>query len=214
MHTEQAEAAQRFQLEEHPAPATNGMTALVLNILLILVAWAVFVIGITPLPRNRSTCTRAAIVVAGSTDFLSDPSVRRPESTQANEALVLTLFGRYYGTLRGEGFYFVNPFVTGVNPASKQEGTLSGAPEKSPASAKYGNVNITIPNKKLSLKAMTLNNEKQKINDALGNPIIIGIVVIWKVVNTAKAVFNVDNYVEYLSIHAIQRCATSCALAL
>lgn len=47
---------------------------------------------------------------------------------------------------------------------------------------------------------MTLNNERQKINDELGNPIIIGIVVIWKVVNTAKAVFNVDNYVEYLSI--------------
>jgi regulator of protease activity HflC (stomatin/prohibitin superfamily) len=47
---------------------------------------------------------------------------------------------------------------------------------------------------------MTLNNEKQKINDLLGNPIIIGIVVIWRVVNTAKAVFNVDNYKEYLSI--------------
>ena len=47
---------------------------------------------------------------------------------------------------------------------------------------------------------MTLNNDKQKVNDALGNPIIIGIVVIWKVVNTAKAAFNVDNYVEYLSI--------------
>ena len=53
---------------------------------------------------------------------------------------------------------------------------------------------------KISLKALTLNNEKQKINDELGNPIIIGIVVIWRVVNTAKAVFNVDNYREYLSI--------------
>ncbi|MDY0372389.1 MAG: SPFH domain-containing protein [Sphaerochaetaceae bacterium] len=66
--------------------------------------------------------------------------------------------------------------------------------------SKYGNVNINLPNKKISLKAMTLNNDKQKVNDALGNPIIIGIVVIWKVVNTAKAAFNVDNYVEYLSI--------------
>lgn len=47
---------------------------------------------------------------------------------------------------------------------------------------------------------MTLNNDKQKINDSLGNPIVIGIVVIWKVVNTAKAVFNVDNYEEFLSI--------------
>jgi regulator of protease activity HflC (stomatin/prohibitin superfamily) len=49
---------------------------------------------------------------------------------------------------------------------------------------------------------MTLNNDKQKVNDQLGNPIIIGIVVVWRVVNTAKAVFNVDNYTEYLSIQA------------
>jgi regulator of protease activity HflC (stomatin/prohibitin superfamily) len=54
--------------------------------------------------------------------------------------------------------------------------------------------------KKISLKAMTLNNEKQKVNDAQGNPIIIGIVVIWKVIDCAKAVFSVDNYIEYLSI--------------
>jgi len=117
-----------------------------------------------------------------------------------NEALVLTLFGRYYGTLRGEGFYFVNPFVSAVNPVAKSESSDGSSQEKSTVYSKYGNVNISLPNKKLSLKAMTLNNEKQKVNDALGNPIIIGIVVIWKVVNTAKAVFNVDNFKEYLSI--------------
>jgi len=55
-------------------------------------------------------------------------------------------------------------------------------------------------NKRISLKTLTLNNEKQKINDKLGNPIEIGIVVIWRVVNTARAVFNVDNYGEFLSI--------------
>ena len=54
--------------------------------------------------------------------------------------------------------------------------------------------------KKLSMKALTLNNGKQKINDQLGNPIEIGVVVIWRVQNTAKAVFNVDNYKEYLSL--------------
>ena len=64
------------------------------------------------------------------------------------------------------------------------------------------NVAVTIPTKKISLKAMTLSNDKQKINDAIGNPIIIGIVVIWQVVNTAKAVFNVDNYTEFLSIQS------------
>ena len=73
---------------------------------------------------------------------------------------------------------------------------MQSATEKEKAQA----ANIAFPNKKISLKAMTLNNDKQKINDRLGNPIIIGIVVIWKVVNTAKAVFNVDNYTEFLSI--------------
>ncbi|MBP1544732.1 MAG: SPFH domain-containing protein, partial [Oscillospiraceae bacterium] len=56
--------------------------------------------------------------------------------------------------------------------------------------------------KKLSLKAMTLNNKKQKINDKDGNPVEVSIVVIWKIANTAKAVFNVDNYKTFLSIQA------------
>ena len=54
--------------------------------------------------------------------------------------------------------------------------------------------------KKISLKMMTLNNSRQKINDCLGNPVEIGIAVIWRVTDTAKAVFNVDNYKEYLSL--------------
>ena len=54
--------------------------------------------------------------------------------------------------------------------------------------------------KKVSLKIMTLNNARQKINDCLGNPVEIGIAVMWRVTDTAKAVFNVDNYKEYLSL--------------
>ena len=54
--------------------------------------------------------------------------------------------------------------------------------------------------KKLSLKIMTLNNNRQKINDCLGNPVEIGIAVTWRITNTAKAVFNVDNYKEFLSL--------------
>lgn len=89
-----------------------------------------------------------------------------------NEALVLTLFGKYVGTVKKEGYFFINPFST----------TVGGG--------------------KLSLKTMTHNNEKQKINDLSGNPIEVGIVVTWRVVNTAKAVFNVQNYGAFLSIQA------------
>ena len=100
------------------------------------------------------------------------------KTVNPNEAVVLTLFGKYYGTLKKEGFYWVNPFSSAFNPA---QGALMGL------------------GKKISLKAMTLNNEKQKVNDEEGNPIEIGVVVIWKVVNTARAVFDVDNYVQYIS---------------
>ncbi|MBU9745606.1 SPFH domain-containing protein [Diplocloster agilis] len=111
-----------------------------------------------------------------------------------NEALVLTLFGNYYGTLKHDGFFWVNPFCTAINPTAKQPaeqtaaaGTRSGAAAQS-------------VNKKVSLKTMTLNNEKQKVNDELGNPIEIGTVVIWKVKNATKAVMNVENFKDYLSI--------------
>ena len=96
---------------------------------------------------------------------------------QPNEAYVFTLFGKYYGTLKRDGFYWVNPFCVSVNPARFSMGS----------------------GKRLSLKAMTLNNDKQKVNDEEGNPIEISVVVIWRICNTASAVFNVENYSAYIS---------------
>ena len=121
------------------------------------------------------------------------------------EALVLTLFGKYVGTLKSEGFYFVNPFCTAVNPAAKTRLSQSGDVRSSGAkslvvNAGNENVNVETASKKVSLKIMTLNNSRQKINDCLGNPVEIGIAVMWRVVDTAKAVFSVDNYKEYLSL--------------
>lgn len=121
------------------------------------------------------------------------------------EALVLTLFGKYIGTLKGEGFYFVNPFCTSVNPAAKtrlnQSGDVDGGHTKG-FSINMGkdSASVETSSKKISLKIMTLNNSRQKINDCLGNPIEIGIAVMWRVTDAAKAVFHVDNYKEYLSL--------------
>ncbi len=125
------------------------------------------------------------------------------------EALVLTLFGRYIGTLKEAGFYCMNPFATAVNPAAntrlRQSGDVNsgeGSPSLSAlltASSATGSGKGGT-DKKISLKIMTLNNNRQKINDVLGNPIEIGIAVMWRVVDTAKAVFDVDNYKEYLSL--------------
>ena len=121
------------------------------------------------------------------------------------EALVLTLFGRYTGTLRDAGFYFVHPFSTAVNPAAKTKLGQSGDVDKDGQGKTFLSVNTNMPNmtvtsKKISLKIMTLNNSKQKINDCLGNPVEIGVAVMWRVADTAKAVFNVDNFKEYLSL--------------
>ncbi len=121
------------------------------------------------------------------------------------EALVLTLFGKYLGTIKDEGFYFVNPFCTAINPASQTKLSQSGDVKNTGilnavSNAGENNLSVNLANKKISLKIMTLNNSRQKINDCLGNPIEIGIAVMWKVVDTAKAVFNVDNYKEYLSL--------------
>ena len=121
------------------------------------------------------------------------------------EALVLTLFGNYYGTLKDAGFYWVNPFCVSVNPAAKtrlsQSGDVdSGETNNAFVKALTGGTEIQTANKKISLKVMTLSNSRQKINDCLGNPVEIGIAVMWRVVDTAKAVFNVDNYKEYLSL--------------
>ena len=120
------------------------------------------------------------------------------------EALVVTLFGKYIGTLKGEGFYSINPFSQSFNPAAKtklnQSGDVSQKPTAAATAANELTLSLDVPDKKISLKIMTLNNNRQKINDCLGNPVEIGIAVMWKVVDTAKAVFNVDNYKEYLSL--------------
>lgn len=116
-----------------------------------------------------------------------------------NEAVVLTLFGKYKGTLKDAGFYYVNPFCTAFNPAAATK--LRQSDDIGSKSKNSSELNAeTSASKKISLKMMTLNNNKQKINDCLGNPIEIGIAVIWKVVDTAKAVFEVDNYKEFLSL--------------
>lgn len=86
-----------------------------------------------------------------------------------NESSVLTLFGEYKGTLKRNGFYWVNPFFV---------------------------------KKKISLRARNFNSELLKVNDKLGNPIMIGIVLVWKVEETFKAAFQVDDYNRFVEIQS------------
>lgn len=187
----------------------NGMAALLGIVALFMLSIAGIIVGAAMIANNKNTpLTLAAGIVLLVTGILlvgvafilcGGLKVLKPQ-----EALVLTLFGRYVGTLKGDGFYFVNPFCTSVNPAAKTKLSQSGDVSDSAAlitmTSNVANTNVSAGSNKISLKVMTLNNNKQKINDCLGNPVEIGIAVTWKIVDTAKAVFNVDNYKEFLSL--------------
>lgn len=185
----------------------NGMAALFGILLLFVISVAGIVAGSITIAGSKGLALAMGIVmlVAGillvivSCVLCGGLKVLKPQ-----EALVLTLFGRYVGTLKEDGFYFVNPFCTSVNPAAKtklsQSGDVSASAPLMTITNSSVSTNVEAGSNKISLKIMTLNNNKQKINDCLGNPVEIGIAVTWKVVDTAKAVFNVDNYKEFLSL--------------
>jgi len=86
-----------------------------------------------------------------------------------NESKVLTLFGKYVGTVKQDGFFWVNPFTV---------------------------------KKKVSLRAFNLNGQQLKVNDKVGNPIEIAAVIVWQITDTAKAVFAVENYLQYVNIQS------------
>ena len=174
----------------------NGMPVLLLVLLGYVVAIAAAVaVGMAGAPGVLGNVVMgiAIVYMVLAWILLCGLKVLKPQ-----EALVLTLFGNYIGTLKGEGFYWVNPFCTAVNPAAGTRLSQSGDVQNGDATGLAAAAANS--GKKISLKRMTLNNARQKINDCLGNPVEIGIAVIWQVKDTAKAVFNVDNYKEYLSL--------------
>ncbi len=189
-------------VQEVVVKAKNGMGILILNTLAMLAGLAAFVFGIIFL-EDGASWGGWLLAIGILYTFIAGPIIYGGlKVLKPNEALVLTLFGKYVGTLKGAGFYFVNPFCTAVNPAAGRAGAVTAAMENTSSVSQANNAMIAAAamSKRISLKDLTLSNDRQKINDALGNPIIIGIVVIWRVVDTAKAVFNVDNYKEFLSI--------------
>lgn len=185
--------------EEKQARVHNGFVMLAVNLLLILGGIAVMVLGIVSLVQYAELMgDEDAVSAAGLIMLFGGILVMTLgfilcagfKVVNPNEAMVLTLFGKYYGTIRKDGFYWTNIFCSGMNPGSERSGITVGA---------NGNMQYTGGSRKISLKTMTLNNEKQTVNDERGNPIIIGTIVIWRIVDTTKAVFNVQNYRTFLS---------------
>ncbi len=186
----------------------NGMGMLLLFLALYVAAVLAIIFGAITLETTDYTVMGTILLVVGFAyavlgwiPFLG-LKVLKPQ-----EALVLTLFGKYIGTLKDAGFYYVNPFCTSVNPAANtklnQSGDVKGSTGSPLVISAHEGASTEVAvggSKKISLKIMTLSNSRQKINDCLGNPIEIGIAVMWRVTDTAKAVFDVDNFKEYLSL--------------
>lgn len=163
------------KVEEKEITKANGMSVLLASLAGLLLCVAVFIISFISIIKNPSVlniciCVLCVICALVLLVVLAGLHIVNP-----NEAIVMTLFGQYYGTIKKQGFYWTNPFVSLVAPGKNVQ-------------------------KKISLKTITLNNKQQKVNDALGNPIIIGAVAVWKVTNPTDAVFNVDDYNTFLSI--------------
>lgn len=182
--------------------ALPGMPFLILFVALYLASIPVFILGVSLENAFGIALMIAAILwfLIGWIFFLG-LKIIKPQ-----EALVLTLFGNYTGTLKNHGFYFVHPFSSAVNPAAEtqlgQSGDVDSDKKRKVFESATGNQIQKKTDKKISLKIMTLNNSRQKVNDALGNPVEVGVAVIWRVVDTVRAVFDVDNYKEFLSLQA------------
>ncbi len=184
----------------------HGMRALLLILLLYTIDITMFVCACISISGGR-TNTNLALLITSIVIFLfAWIPLLGLKILGPQEAMVLTLFGRYIGTIKESGYYWVNPFCSGVNPAYKTKLNQSGdvnttlSPIISSNTNVAVNVNVNSHADRLSLKIMTLNNSRQKINDCLGNPVEIGIAVTWRIIDTAKAVFNVENYKEFLSL--------------
>lgn len=168
-----------IQIKEKEIKGLNGWAMLVAVAAGAITGFIMIILGIVMVGAESGPANLAylALTAAGVIVFIASLIMINGFKILApNEGLVLTLFGKYYGTLKTDGFHFVNPFCSAANPA---------------VFGRFG--------KKVSLKALTLNNDKQKVNDEEGNPIEISVVVIWRISDTAKAVFAVDNYMNFIS---------------
>lgn len=186
------------QIEEKEQKASNGLTAIIVTTAIYIAASIGTVLFGNSYDETGEIFPTLFLLILciawlclGWIVYLGIKIVR------PNEALVLTLFGQYTGTLKKAGIFFVNPFSVSINPAGRASTSVTvnenGKPEE-----KY----VMTHSGKISLKAMTLDNKIQKINDRDGNPVEVRIVVVWRIVNTARAVFCVNNYAEYISIQA------------
>jgi len=150
------------KIAEKPATKLNGF--FMLFIVLALVAFEVYLIVTVAGTKNASLLWVFIPLLVVLIILLSGFVVVQP-----NESKVLILFGKYIGTVRDSGFWWVNPFTVKKN---------------------------------VSLRIRNFNSDKIKVNDLHGNPIEIAAVIVWRVIDSARAIFDVQNYEQFVGIQA------------
>lgn len=189
---------------ERDMHAKSGWPLLLLTVVVTVACIAMIVAGAIMLPSDEGPIVTGAqalgvaLLVTGIVALCVAPLLMLMGffTIQPNQARVLILFGDYRGTVRDEGFHWANPFY------SRKTGMTNAQGKDIPLSTK------------LSLRARTYNGEHLKVNDKCGNPIEIADVIVWRVENTAKALFDVDDYNSYVhtqSETALRHVATTYA---
>jgi regulator of protease activity HflC (stomatin/prohibitin superfamily) len=182
---------------EIPASAFNGWPMLIFNILLVPGAAALFIFGAV----HHSGPT---VLLAVAAEIIGIICFFGYFTLQPNEARVQILFGNYKGTVRAGGFHWANPFYSRSRSSATQRPVREAIRAMAKQDLKRAITEASNPSlsTKLSLRAHNFNCETLKVNDKRGNPVEIAAVVVWRVQNTAQAVFDVEDYKSYVQVQS------------
>ncbi len=206
---EQAQTANR----EHIVTVNRGGPMLAINIVLFLGSIALLIYSLAGRADPIWFLLIASILI------LIGSIIMMPGffTLQPGEARVLVLFGKYKGTVRASGFHWGNPFYSNQSPLDATP-TAAGAvaAQKGGAESRRDKLTKTRSSSRfrVSLRVRNMNSDTLKVNDRRGNPVEIGAVIVWRVHDTAQAMFDVDNYEDYVRIQsesAIRHLASSYA---
>jgi regulator of protease activity HflC (stomatin/prohibitin superfamily) len=186
---------------ERETTAINGWVMLIVNIALLLGALAWFVWIIVHTARMENPANLRWLIPAFLLETLAVVLLCGHFTLQPNEARVLILFGAYKGTVRTSGFWWANPFYSRIRAKIPVHPTTVTVQKSSHGGSVTSVVHMT-RSAKISLRAQNFNSDKLKVNDKRGNPVEIAAVVVWRVEDTAKAAFDVDDYESYVHIQS------------
>jgi len=186
---------------EREATAISGWAMLTVNLALLFGAMGWLIWIIVQAAKANNPALLVWLVAAIFLEILAVILLRGHFTLQPNEARLLILFGAYQGTVRTSGFWWANPFYSRIRGNVPMHPATVNVHSDSHNAGVTSVVYITRATK-ISLRMQNFNSEKLKVNDKRGNPIEIAAVVVWRVEDTAKAAFDVDDYESYIHIQS------------